>query len=152
MAQTKKHGACGFDEESFHNVREGWEAIKEYLRELEVLFTATNGILFVQPDGTVVGVKDKHDEKVTWAELILRTVKLGGGGCEKAGGPARAPAPDSPGMPRTPVPGCPGPGPRGPPRRHEAAAAFRPPGSHSVPYGPMGSQRADTGIIGIGSA
>ena len=75
MAQTKKHGACGFDEESFHNVREGWEAIKEYLRELEVLFTATNGILFVQPDGTVVGVKDKHDEKVTWEELILRTVK-----------------------------------------------------------------------------
>ena len=62
VAQTKKHGACGFDEESFHNVREGWEAIKEYLRELEVLFT-------------VVGVKDKHDEKVTWEELVLRTVK-----------------------------------------------------------------------------
>ena len=118
MAQTKKHGACGFDEESFHNVREGWEAIKEYLRELEVLFTATHGILFVQPDGTVVGVKDKHDEKVTWAELILRTVKLGGGGCEKAGGPARAPAPDDPGWPRNapdPGPGMSRARPPGPP-------------------------------------
>ena len=105
VAQTKKHGACGFDEESFHNVREGWEAIKEYLRELEVLFT-------------VVGVKDKHDEKVTWAELILRTVKLGGGGCEKAGGPARAPAPDDPGWPRNapdPGPGMSRARPPGPP-------------------------------------